>query len=196
MAKIYNDPSAPFNNYPGQEQLKTVDITLRTNKVKYGGKQVDFSSYKNKTLTDFIILPIASLTQSEVTARKYGSNGESEEHLNFKNLIARDGSLIGIKNICSVENDSHIFPSADRPDIVFTCGDNRFFIVEIEIENCLPGAYQAIKYKSLFCAEKGFQLNADNVITMLVARKINSTVQQFCNKYGVKTIEMPQSGGQ
>lgn len=178
----------PDNRNPG---YTIITIDIRDLDVLYARPSIrlDLRPYKNKS---FLVEPETKLimpTQSEVTAKKYGGGGEGKEHLDFKNLIADNPFLIGIENVTKVENDNHIFPSADRPDIIFTCSDNKFFIVEIEIENCFPGAYQAIKYKSLFCAEQGLALNAENVTTILVAKKINSDVKKFCEKYGVKTVE-------
>lgn len=189
LKMMYSHPNAyPDRHHPN---IRVITIDSFRDKVTYAKPSIslDLTPYKNKSLKDNTKTKIVLPTQNEVTTKKYGDGGEGKEHLDFKNLIADNPSLIGIENVTKVENDNHIFPSADRPDIIFTCSDNKYFIVEIEIENCIPGAYQAIKYKSLFCAEKGLALNADNVTTMLVARKINQDVKQFCDKYGVKTIE-------
>lgn len=191
IKEIYNDPDTYTNSNENQGNIKTLTFDSYYNIAKYGRnrKQISLKDFENQTISDLTVKPFVLPTQSEVTTKKYGGGGEGKEHLDFKNQIADNPSLIGIENVIKVENDNHIFPSADRPDIIFTCSDNQYFIVEIEIENCVPGAYQAIKYKSLFCAEQGLALNADNVTTMLVARKINSDVKKFCDKYGVKTIE-------
>jgi hypothetical protein len=191
IKEIYNDPDTYTNSNENQGNIKTLTVDSYHNIVKYGrnGKQISLKNFRNKTITDLTVPPVVLPTQEQVRVIKYGPGGEGKEHLEFKNFIANNPSSIGIENVEKIENDNHIFPSSDRPDIIFTCSDNKYFIVEIEIENCVPGTYQAIKYKSLFCAEKGLSLNAENVTTMLVARKINSDVKKFCEKYGVKTVE-------
>lgn len=189
LEMMYSHPNAyPDRHHPN---IRIITIDSLKDKVTYAKPSIslDLTPYKNKSLVDITKAKILLPTQSEVTKLKYGDGGEGKEHLDFKNQIADNPSLIGIENVIKVENDNHIFPSADRPDILFTCRENKYFIVEIEIENCLPGAYQAIKYKSLFCAEIGLAINAENVMSMLVARKIDENVKQFCFKYGVKTIE-------
>lgn len=193
IKKIYSDPNTYTNRTPNQENIRTLDIHTSTNEVKFGSnKQINFTAYKNKTLSDFIISNNILPDQKQITEKKYGG-GESEEHLNFKNWIANNPLAIGIENVVKTENDCHIFPSADRPDIIFSCTNNKYFIIEIEIENCLAGAFQAIKYKSLFCAENGLPLNSENVTSMLVARKITTDIKEFCTKYEVKIFEIPKN---
>lgn len=189
LRMMYSHPNAyPDRHHPN---IRIITIDTSKNKVTYAKPSIslDLAPYKNKSLLGNTKTKIVLLAQKEVSNKKYGGTGEGEEHLNFKNYIAEHPESIGINDVIRVENDSHIFPSADRPDIIFTCKENKYFIVEIEIENCLPGAFQAIKYKALFCAEQGLSLNSNNVTTMLVARIINHDVKQFCGKYGVKTIE-------
>lgn len=190
IIEMYNHPNAYVDRmYPN---IRALTAYTHTDKATYArpGIQMDIKPYRNKPFFIEEITPIILPTQEEISLKKYGSFGEGKEHLELKNLIANNPDIIGIKNVIKVENDNHVFPSNDRPDIIFTCSDEKYYVIEIEIENCFPGAYQAIKYKSLFCAEKRIALNADNIIPMLIARKINTDVKQFCTKYGVQIIEI------
>jgi hypothetical protein len=66
-------------------------------------------------------------------------------------------------------NTEYELPSGDRADVVFDLLGNRYAVVEIETDNPTPGAYQAIKYKVLKCAQVGLDLKSRNVEAILVA---------------------------
>lgn len=121
----------------------------------------------------------------KTTRRKYGSSGEGKDHKKLKNWIADNPKFVGLENVVITEIDNHIFPSGDRPDIVFFCEDNNYATVEIETNQLDGGMYQAIKYKSLLCAELGLPLNSPNVKTFLIAWEMPKEVKDFCDKYEV-----------
>ena len=87
----------------------------------------------------------------------------------------------------NVEIEEHVFPSGDLPDIVFIYDNNKYAVVEIEIMDPLPGAYQSLKYKVLLCAEKSLPINSESVKSFLVAPIIPDQIKDFCQKYGVET---------
>ena len=90
---------------------------------------------------------------------------------------------IGLTNVDSVDIE-HRFLSGDLADLVFAHND-KYTVVEVETVDPLPGAHQAIKYRALLCAEKGFALDTDKIQVVLVAWDIPSDVKAFCEKYGI-----------
>lgn len=121
--------------------------------------------------------------------RKYGPGGEGEDHRKLKEWIAKRPKSIGLTGVIKTEVEEHRFPSGDLPDIVFGCRKGRYAVVEIETSDPLPGAYQAIKYRSLLCAELGLPLSSSDVEAILVAWSFPRDVREFCGKYDVKCIQ-------
>lgn len=190
IEKIYFSGATP-NQTPGQENIITIDIYPANDIVKVRkGFQLDFSTYRNKTISGFEPEQIDPETEKQISISKYGDGGKGEEHKKIKKWVSNNPNFLGLKNVINIEVDNHTFISGDRPDIIFETATGDYFIVEIEIENCMPGAYQALKYRTLLCAEKGFALNSDKVNTSLVAKNINNTVEIFCKKYKVLTYKV------
>lgn len=190
VSQIYHSGATP-NQTPGQENIVTINIDTRANRLKIREAialdGMDFSPYRNKTTSDFSKTVIIPPTEEVVTVAKYGRGGEGKEHKQLKEWLAANPNFFGLPTNSTAEIDNHTFLSADRPDIIFTTPDNNYFIVEVEIENCFPGAYQALKYRTLLCAEKRLSLNSDRVKTSLAARVIKKDVKEFCDKYEVLT---------
>ncbi|MHC1761761.1 MAG: hypothetical protein AB9917_20055 [Negativicutes bacterium] len=115
--------------------------------------------------------------------RKYGPGGEGAEHKKLKEWIAKHPELLGLSNISKKEIEQHVFPSGDLPDIVFGLNKDMFAVVEIETNYPTPGAFQAIKYKALMCAEKGLPITSNKVQAFLVAWDIPKDVKDFCDRY-------------
>jgi RecB family endonuclease NucS len=122
---------------------------------------------------------------SVAKARKYGSGGEGKDHKQLKEYIARHPEVIGLQDVVDCECDKHRFLSGDLPDLVFTQRNGMYSVVEIETIDPLPGAHQAIKYRSLLSAEKRLTLDTKKVKAMLVAWNIPPDVRDFCKDYGI-----------
>lgn len=121
--------------------------------------------------------------------RKYGAGGEGEEHKRLKEWVAKNPEFLGLKNIIKTEVEEHIFPSGDLPDVVFSCRNGKYAVIEVETDYPLPGAYQSIKYKSLLCAELGLPLGSSDVETILVAWSLPPDLRGFCEKYNIKYVK-------
>lgn len=117
------------------------------------------------------------------------SGGEGKDHERLKKWIAGNAWFIGLENVSKVEIESHTFPSGDLPDLVFHYNRNKYTVVEIETDNPLPGAYQALKYKYLLITELWLPLSSVNVKSVLVAWTIPPNVQKFCEKYSIDYVE-------
>lgn len=124
-----------------------------------------------------------------IIRRKYGLCGEGPEHKKLKDWIADNPAFLGLTGVQKIEKEQHVFPSGDLPDIVFHCKNGHYAVVEIETVDPLPGAYQALKYRTLLCAEKGLELNSAKVKTYLVAWTIPNYVKDLCNKYNINIKE-------
>lgn len=127
-------------------------------------------------------------TNTITMKRKYGSCGEGIEHKSLKDWIAKHPEVLGLFDVYKVEIEQHRFLSGDLPDIVFTFGNDMHAVIEIETIDPFPGAFQALKYKALICAEAGLPINSNKVRAFLVAWDIPKEVKKFCRKYGIETV--------
>ena len=98
---------------------------------------------------------------------------------------------IGISNVDVVYKDKEraFLYTGDLADVYFELTDGRYVVVEVETTNAFPGAFQALKYKVLKCAELGIDIKSDKVIPVLVAWRIPQNVKNFCRKYGIQCVE-------
>jgi RecB family endonuclease NucS len=83
-----------------------------------------------------------------------------------------------------------VFRSGDCADIVWRREDGRYVVVEVETYFPEPGAYQALKYRCLLCAEMGLDLTSPNVEAWVVAREIPESLRALCTRYGIRFEEI------
>jgi len=136
--------------------------------------------------TDYPVTERTPMAVEATAKRKYGGHGEGEAHRALKEWVAANPEFLDLRNVAKVEMESHVFPCGDQPDIVFHLDDGRIAVVEVETAFPTPGAYQAIKYRSLACAETGRYLDSPDVMAYLVAWDIPADVKAFCRRYGVR----------
>ena len=74
-------------------------------------------------------------------------------HKKLKYYIVKHPELINIHSVIERKTE-HPFRSGDVVDIFFQCKDGVDYVVEIETDIPVPGAYQAIKYRELRCVER------------------------------------------
>jgi predicted Mrr-cat superfamily restriction endonuclease len=127
------------------------------------------------------------IEQAGKRAYTYGEIEESEEHRKLKNSIADNPSIIGLPANLKGEVE-RLFITDDKADIVFEDkSEGKYFVVEIETyENVRKGAYQALKYKVLLCAEKELEITSNKVIAYLVAHVYDKEADEICKKYGIE----------
>ncbi len=82
------------------------------------------------------------------------------------------------------------FDCGDCADILFKLGNERYAVVEVETDIPEPGAYQALKYKVLQCAELGFEIKSPNVEAILVAWSIPESTKELCAKYNIRPVQI------
>jgi hypothetical protein len=146
----------------------------------------------------FIQRPNNQLEQAKksqvLRIRKHDVGGEGPEHVKLKNWIAKNPQLLGLHDVRNKKIE-YVFPSGDCADIVFELMNNRYVVVEIETSDALPGCYQALKYRTLKCAELGLPLTSARVEAKVVAWNFEPFVKDFCSHYGIGTYkqELPKA---
>lgn len=100
-------------------------------------------------------------------ARTHDIGVESSDHRELKEWIADNPEAIGLYDVQDRKIE-YVFPSGDRVDIIFELKNDRFAVVEIETSDALPGCYQALKYRTLKCAELGIPVTSSRVQAKVV----------------------------
>ena len=115
--------------------------------------------------------------------------GEGEQHLRLKELVAAQPTLIELPagSKASVE---HGFLSGDRVDVKFDLPNGDAAVVEVETDRPLPGAHQAVKYRSLLEVERSEALGSGRVRAILVAHAFDSDTRDLAKKYGIKLVQL------
>ena len=145
----------------------------------------------NTRFRDQVVEYVQSRCQREAQSRrKYGPGGESVDHKALKEWCARNAAALGLANVCHTPGETeHAFVSGDRADVVFEMADGHYAAIEVETADPEPGAHQALKYRTLLCAEKGLPIDSDRVEGVLVAWHVPEDVKAFCSRYGIRWFE-------
>jgi hypothetical protein len=137
------------------------------------------------------LLQLSDQDEEELEVSEPGGWGgeETPEHKRLKKWCARHPEDLGLSNVLSVPGEIDCSPcdnqTADLADVIFQMRGGRYAVIEVETSNAKPGAYQALKYKTLLCAHKGYPVTDSRVKAKLVAWEIPDEVRYFCNKYGI-----------
>lgn len=126
------------------------------------------------------------------SARKYGSGGESPEHLALKNYVAMNPAILApVAEGLELEGTEFRFESGDEADILFADSENVPVAVEIEPRSgdLNLGAWQAAKYRHLAAQHAG--LSCDVAKGVLVAPSIPQKIRMKCRELGVSWVEVP-----
>jgi hypothetical protein len=123
--------------------------------------------------------------------RKYGRGGESKEHKQLKEYVSLNPDKIGLIKSEVKSHLEHAYISGDLVDILFEpTNGNANTVVEIELDNVIPGIHQAIKYRALRCSQLGFSLIDKNVKATVVAWKLSTKERALCEKYDIDFFEI------
>jgi hypothetical protein len=122
--------------------------------------------------------------------RKYGPGGEGKEHKQLKRWVFDNWSVLGLPQQ-TYRKEEHLFLSGDSADVAFKFADGTAAAVEVEVDSywTLQGAHQALKYRTLMCAELGLPIDSPKVRGFLVAPESSGEARAFCRKYGIKCYE-------
>lgn len=121
-------------------------------------------------------------------SRRSGPWGEGEEHRKLKLWVYNHPEFLGVtapRRKWVDPDHPYQLPTGDLPDVVFSYGKKQFLAAEIETYNPGPGAYQAVKYRSLICAQRGLRLSSPSVRVALVAYRFDPKVKAFCRRYEI-----------
>lgn len=116
---------------------------------------------------------------------KYGLKGESKQHKALKLAVAENPSLYGIENVKCHHIEYPFRMTGDRADLVFEHVGKSYTVVEIEIDNTLPGAHQVLKYQLL----KRLEAPKSQVDAMLIAYRFSNQTTTFCKTHRVRVVE-------
>ena len=118
--------------------------------------------------------------------------GESEQHKLLKEYIHQNPSLLGVDGV-QFSYMEYLFPSGDRADVAFESLNNRWTVVEVEIEGLdetTVGIFQAVKYKSLQEALLKVKKITGQVNGVLVAKSISPQVRALAELLSIGTFEV------
>jgi hypothetical protein len=121
---------------------------------------------------------------------EYRSHEEGYEHRTLKEAIAADPRKHLGEPLTLVQIE-YPFPTNDRADVLFFDKDERFVVVEVEVDvgpRDLPGLLQALKYKHMLAVISG--VPAEKVRGMLVARSIAPAMKERARDYDVECKEV------
>lgn len=139
-------------------------------------------------VAEFLDAQVAKVPPRE--RRKYGGGGEGPEHLRLKKWCAKHPEELGVDSVTRIPGQvEHGFVSGDRVDVMFDRTKRRATVIEVETNDPMPGAHQAIKYRALLCAQRGLPLDSPDVEAILVAWEIPPNVRRFCDQYGIRWHE-------
>lgn len=123
----------------------------------------------------------------KLLSRKGNGVGEGEPHLKLKKFVAQNPKVIGLStNELGIEEFQFI--SGDACDIVFELNTSEFTVVEIKNGirgELIKGIFQAIKYRALLKAVKGYRKEC-HVYAFLVAYNIPNDIAKYGNEFDIE----------
>ncbi len=129
---------------------------------------------------------------SKSSKKKYGPAGEGPQHREFKKWISRNPQRLGLPEPKETLVEYQL-KSGECPDVLFLFEEGSYAVVEVETEHeVYRGAYQALKYKVLICAENGYPINSDKVKAFLVAYERDKNASSICSRYGIEYKVFPK----
>jgi hypothetical protein len=126
----------------------------------------------------------------------FGQGGESSAHRLLKLYVADHPLEFGLSAQATAEIE-YAFVTGDRVDVMFANHQPDRTVIEVEVEganNICVGIHQAIKYRALAAAERGYPLAGDHVASTVVAydTRYQSAID-LADRYGVNLISVDRS---
>lgn len=128
-------------------------------------------------------------TQRVAFAREY-PGGEGKDHKRLKEWLGQHPEHLGYSDVVHTEIDVHRYISGDLVDIYWRRKNGMQIVVEVETKYPEPGVHQAIKYRSLTCAESRIPLDSPDVEGWVVAWNIPDNIRELCESYGIRYKEI------
>ncbi len=105
-------------------------------------------------------------------ASKFGGSGESREHRELKEYVARHPEIIGIPKYVGFGETEHLLPSGDILDVFFR-SKNEDIGVEVkshksQLPDIMRGLFQCVKYLAILEARQAAKVLPQNARTVLI----------------------------
>ena len=146
----------------------------------------------SELLIDDLIQKAIQETEVNRIIFKNSKSGESISHKNLKEYVASQPKLLGLPKD-SLSFIEYPFPSGDKVDVAFNFNDNKWIVVEIELEGEIQnfiGLFQVIKYQALLRAVLKTQKLKGEVAGYLIANSIPEKIKNLANILNIKTKEI------
>lgn len=129
-----------------------------------------------------------------LSARYRGGGGESLEHLRLKYFVSENPTRIKLPIGTVLESIEFIYPSLDRVDVMFRCGDQRFAIEvkskSADEDEITRGIYQCVKYQALSEAVLVSKARRPRIRTLLVLEgRLPASLKLLRKALNVEIIE-------
>jgi hypothetical protein len=137
--------------------------------------------------------PILS-TKSNRKAGKYGAGGESEDHRELKEYIAKNPTSLKLSEKLSPGEIEFEFPSADTVDILFK---DKVLWIGVEVKSdrsneadILRGLFQCVKYRALIEATQGYSnIRANSRIILALGGAFPKKLLGLKHQLGIEVID-------
>ncbi len=105
-------------------------------------------------------------------ASKFRGSGESRDHRELKEYVARHPEIIGIPNYVGFGETEHLLPSGDTLDVFF-CKKNEHIGVEVKshksrLPDIARGLFQCVKYLAILKARQAAKRLPQNARAVLI----------------------------
>ena len=157
----------------------------------YGLKKINESQF-NELVKRFHASRPVELPQGDSRGGSgHGGGGESQIHLNLKQYVASNPSIVLNEVGLLTLGVEYEFPTNDRADIVLVDAHNRVVGVEIEPsvnDSELAGPLQAVKYR--YMLECATNRERGDSRAMLIAHSIADEIKTLCERYCIEWHEI------
>lgn len=128
-------------------------------------------------------------------SNKYKSGGESQDHKNLKEYVAKNPKLIGLPANCNNGEIEFSLPSGDSVDVMFSYKSE---LIAVEVKSKISdsadiqrGMFQCVKYQAVSEAMLGVEGKPQNVRSVLILEsEFPQELIPMKNMLGVEVIDM------
>jgi len=183
-------PGEGFYGYLARGQTRKQKEVL----VKAALAQVFAYPEWNLVLSHLGLKPLESSPGLVEAARRFGSGGESKQHLALKNYVADHPSCIGLSRRLSRGRTEFALPSGDCVDVLFL-SEREWVAVEVKSiisssDDVARGLFQCVKYLAVIDAWRGYEGDGRDRRALLVLEgELPRKLIPLRNTLGVKVIE-------
>jgi hypothetical protein len=155
--------------------------------------------YWDWVLEELNLEPVQTNLKEELDkAKGYKGGGESEQHRKFKEFIASNPALLGLKNDIAIGQVEYTLPSADTVDILFKDKEQKIGVevksIISDTADILRGLFQCVKYKHLIEAEQTVNdLQPNSKVILALQGQLPKQLALVKNLLGIEVIDNIQT---